>query len=140
MLAIFLLLVLLVVQIQAFRKHCVGQGRYITLPMAKMYLIWWVRRQIKKGIHSGVRYMSPHEFRMKQLIGVLVLDCFAIAGEFTHGTSADISTYVFFLPMICLYADDLLSTIDKDKWKKRFSSLKNKVKWRWVPLPTPVRS
>lgn len=139
MFAVCLLVTQLAVQYLAFHRRCVGGGKFITRPMAIAYLIWKARRKVRRGVWSGRLEVTGHEFRMKQLVVVIVLDVCWISMEITTSIPTLIFNLLFFVPPISLYGDDVVSSIDKDQWKKRWSSLKNKVKWKWVPMPVPVR-
>ena len=132
-------------------RRITGTGKYITGPMMMVFaflLMRWKHRQVKKIVkkrgYGGSFHFHYHvtgeAIRIFQIIGL-----FAFA---TWRWSLDLgglhlpawTDFTFFwLPYVALYADDIISNIDKDKWKKRFKALKNKLKWRWTPAPVPVQ-
>ena len=51
-----------------------------------------------------------------------------------------LSSLAFWLLQAGLYLDDLLTGDDDDRWRRRWESLKNKVKWKMrLPVLVPVR-
>lgn len=119
--------------VYAGSKRVVGLGKHITIPMALAYLRWTVLRQVKRGVPlQRIRIIVPSMFRVLQL---LILFVVTVPSDFVAPFL--ISHLIFWIPYISLYVDDLLTLIDKDKWKKRWDSVKNKVKWKWLPQPMP---
>ena len=139
-----LALIFLTVTLQtlAIHKNCVGLGKYITRPMVIMWAKWKVKRLIKQGHTSGSLRTTPGYFRTKQIGCLLLVFVWFFALELA-GVKLPITMigcFVYWIPFSALYVDDLVSTIDKDKWKKRWSSAKNKIKWKMVlPIPVPTR-
>lgn len=132
------------VQAASILKGVQGHGKYITIPMLKIWALWYLKRLLrKKRINHGdsVRMtITPIKFRFWQwcvLFGLIVW------ASILDLSGLDIPSWVFccvyWWPWSLLHADDLLTLIDKDKWSKRWKAAKNKIKWR-MELPVPVRA
>jgi len=137
-------------QMLAFVKRCAGHGKYITFPMVKMYAKWSGKRFAKKYHRehpdekefSRTWFVMPSTVRVCQIFALLAIYLWFLGLSFAgvNLPILEINCLVYWLPFVALYADDLLSTIDKDKWKKRWSSAKNKIKWKMtLPVPIPTR-
>lgn len=133
-----------VVMIWTCREGKEGLGKIITYPMV-MLLIKKQSEKLHKKTDAGTVtqrdfyralwvlkhvFATPSRFRLWQL-AVLYVIWFPISFAVNFGEPDP-----FILIWIALYADDLL-TGGKNKWKKRWKSLKNKVKWKML-LPKPA--
>lgn len=132
-------------QFWAGKERVTRHGRYLTVPMVKRWAKWYGKRAFKTGkfkrgntYHAEIR---PTQFRMWQwtiLMGMMLwLVILSFAGM--HSPYWLYCT-VYWWPWSLLHADDLLTKIDKDRWRKRWQSAKNKVKWKWTPAMQPARS
>ncbi len=139
--SITLVLVGVTLALLATFKGCLGTGKYITRPMALMWAIWMVRRSIKRGRFSGTFSMRTAEFRVWQLLALFAVNLwFFVLGVLNPGfPSLPFNIFCYWVPFCALYADDLLTLIDRDKWKKRWKTAKNKLKWKWTPAPVPIK-
>lgn len=128
-------------QFAATGKKVVGHGKYITLPMVVMWARWRGRKLARKHGNGVYQFnVVPSLVRAVQLFIIVIPLIWLITVDSTV-THVPVYMYdlVYFWPCIALYGDDLLSTIDKDKWKKRWSSAKNKVQWKMkLPVLQPV--
>ena len=123
-----------------------GKGRLITYPMVKYILRKQLEKTNKKTEEKSLTMKdvrrtlwvlqnvvsTPGLFRMWQIF-VLLIIWYPVS--WTLNWTGEPDPYI--LAYIALYADDLLTGGD-DKWKKRWQSLKNKVRWQKF-APTPIR-
>lgn len=137
-----------VLNLWASLKGAIGAGKYITLPMVLIWARWKGKRTIKQKIRQGITkgdfeiHMTGPKFRWMQTQPMWALMLAGVVVQLSgyHRVSPVYCCVVFYWPYSALLADDLISTIDKDKWKKRWSKAKNKIKWKMViPAPIPTR-
>lgn len=95
---------------------------------------------------ATVRIMGgPRHWRIETLILppcftlVALLPLYFIGSKELVSIASGFSTLYWFW-IALLHGDDLITGGDDDKWKKRWSTLKNKVKWQWTPAMEPARA
>lgn len=139
---LFWVVLLFAVQVYVSVQGLVGKGRVITIPMVMFILNRLNRKNERKNVvtmkdvHRTLAvlqtfFSSPVKFRFWQLAVLFIV---AVPIDTTV-----INYYpgLFYFSLLALYLDDWLT--GDDRWKRRWQSLKNKLKWK-VFVPSPVRS
>lgn len=141
----FWIVLLFALQIYVGTQGLVGKGRVITAPMVAFIIkrtTKKLQRKTERGtatmkdVNRSVRllhmlFSSPSQFRFWQVVALFTVIPF-------DEIVINIYPGLFYYSLLALYLDDWL-TGDIDKWKRRWQSLKNKIKWK-VFVPSPVRS
>ena len=141
---LILLFVGLAVMVKATNDGVVGFGRVITTPMREAILrnalkkpnkklaekkqVEW--KDIRRLVFISQFVARAWTFRYVQIMFMLAL--FTPLAFFVDNVFN-----IYWIIYIALFADDLL-TGDINKWKKRWQSLKNKVRWQKFQ-PSPIR-
>lgn len=132
------------VQAASILKGVQGKGKYLTRPMVKAWAYWYAKHLLKKhnfgdATHLRIQVTSI-TFRFWQWCILFALIVWASILDLTVlNIPSWVYCCVYWWPWTALHADDLLTLIDRDKWKKRWMTAKNKIRWKMV-LPVPVRA
>lgn len=119
--------------------HRIAKGKLISVRMRNRL----VRRSIeKKNLFTLMVASSPPLFRFGYQMGWVLILCvlnvpYSITPD-SSGVVVNLVGIVNWIVVIVLFGDDWLTNTDKPK--KLWNSVKNKVKWKLVPAPVPVRA